>query len=259
MENRLTEVEKIYFRAMVIQKKMNSQPCTVEEDLRRALIKANSNKKYSAEIISQKLKKAKRLKRDCFSRYHKPCAWVPAHFGASCFTGSDRISQESLSELQVCFKKHKKVMSTELGNRIPNSSAAIWRVTDYKFIKGAIKEAKQLLMSVIAKKLCNLKSRESREKEIRKYLKKMSPTEVDFIEYKKGQTQGAAWHDDGYCVFGTVVIVLQDSIIGRLHIEGLDLPECFEPGDVAIIDPTKVHKVTTALRETDRVTATFVF
>ena len=59
-------------------------------------------------------------------------------------------------------------------------------------------------------------------------------------------------------MFGTIVIILQDTKVGRLHVDGLDLPEIMEPGDVIVIDPTCYHKVQSALRERDRRTATIV-
>ena len=104
-----------------------------------------------------------------------------------------------------------------------------------------------------------VKNRPEKLSAIKLFLEKMDPIEVDFIKYQHGKRQGAAWHDDAYAVFGTVIIVLKDSPVGRLHIEDVDVPECLQPGDVVVIDPIRVHQVASAIRADDRVTATIVF
>lgn len=86
----------------------------------------------------------------------------------------------------------------------------------------------------------------------------MEPQEIDFTSYKKRSNKGVGWHEDGSSIFGTIVIILQGTAVGRLHIEGVYLPESFYAGDIVVLDPTCFHKVQAAFREKDRVTATVV-
>jgi len=84
------------------------------------------------------------------------------------------------------------------------------------------------------------------------------PWEIDFIKYERLKLDGAVWHKDSYATFGTAIVFLQDTTVGRLHIKGVDLPEVFNTGDIIIVDPNTLHKVTKARRMQDRVVVTFV-
>ena len=59
-------------------------------------------------------------------------------------------------------------------------------------------------------------------------------------------------------MFGTVIVILKDTVVGRLHVDGLDIPENLEPGYVVVGDTSCLYQVTVALRSEDRVTVTVV-
>ena len=59
-------------------------------------------------------------------------------------------------------------------------------------------------------------------------------------------------------MFETVIIILNDTAVGRLHIEDFDIPENLQPGDKMVIDPTCMHQVTKAIRSEGRVTCTVI-
>lgn len=70
---------------------------------------------------------------------------------------------------------------------------------------------------------------------------KRVPSLVCYLRYTTGEEHGAPWHDDVDGVFGIAIVFLQDTPIGRLHIERVNLPELFYPGDVVFTDPRQRH------------------
>ena len=103
-----------------------------------------------------------------------------------------------------------------------------------------------------------LKNKNEKISLIKNFLEEMQPSEVNFIQYKHNRLEGVAWHDDGYSMFGTIIIILKDSDVGRLRIESTDIPENLQPRDVMVIDPTCIHQVERALRLSDRQTSAVV-
>lgn len=78
------------------------------------------------------------------------------------------------------------------------------------------------------------------------------PRLVSYIHYNAGETQGAPPHRDVDTVFATSIVYLQDTTVGRLQVNGHNLPEFFNAGDFLLIDPRKVHSVACAIRDTHR-------
>ncbi len=44
-------------------------------------------------------------------------------------------------------------------------------------------------------------------------------------------------------------MILQNAEVGRLHVEGMDVPEAVEPSDEIVIDPTYNRRVASSLRK----------
>ncbi len=57
---------------------------------------------------------------------------------------------------------------------------------------------------------------------IKNFLEEIQPSDVKFIEYKCNRLEDVAWHNEGYSMFGTIIIILKDSDVRRLHIERMD-------------------------------------
>ena len=76
----------------------------------------------------------------------------------------------------------------------------------------------------------------------------MDPLEIDLIGYKKGKLDGDSRHDDGCSMFGTIIIVINDTEVDSLHVEDTDIPESLRAVDVIIIDFTCIHQVAKAVR-----------
>ena len=255
----LSEIEKLYVRFKVIQLHMRNEKIFAEVQLKEAIEQANGAVYSEIPKFSFKLKSAKALQRNCLSRVHKQCPWIPAHFKAKILRNEKGLTKNSLRALKQGFIQCKSRYSKgDLGDRIPNSHANIWNVTHHESLDIVVAECKKILLDVM---LETSRVRNNAEKcdAIRFFLREMKPFEIDYIEYRKGKSAGAEWHEDSYCLFGTVVVVLQDSLIGRLHVQGLDIPEYLNPGDVVVVDSACLHQVTTARRDHNRVTATIVF
>ena len=60
------------------------------------------------------------------------------------------------------------------------------------------------------------------------------------------QPSGCRWR-----IFSCLLII-KDSLRGRLHIPGVDLPEQFDAGDLIFMDPRVFHLVTTWAPDEER-------
>ena len=100
-----------------------------------------------------------------------------------------------------------------------------------------------------------------KQNSLEKTLSKMSelPSDIQILNYKKGKKHGTIKHLDPYAVFGTAICILEDSKVGRLHIQSMDMPEKLIAGDIVFLDPSAVHFVEIVAREKDRTAVTFVF
>ncbi len=58
---------------------------------------------------------------------------------------------------------------------------------------------------------------------IERFLEKMNDTRVDFFKYQNGKRRGFGWHGDGWALFGTVIVIVNDSPVGMIHNEDLRL------------------------------------
>ena len=257
MGSALTEQEKLSIRETTIQHFMHQKGRFSESILRSAILKESHNGCISGSEMKAKLKSSLALKRNCLSRTHKRCAWVPSHFGVKLFLNENGLSRIALKELQTAWHRTKKIRGSNLGERIPNTSATIWKVHNYDGLQKVIKESKQKLHCAMLKS-ARVKHQKKKQNAIYSVLERHCPSEIDFIKYKPHKMQGTGWHEDGLAIFGTVLIVLQDSVIGRLHVQGIDIPENLQPGDVVVLDPIRVHRVQEALRSSERRVATIV-
>jgi len=110
-------------------------------------------------------------------------------------------------------------------------------------------------------KSSKIKNRPDKRNAIETVFKSMgeNPWDIQILEYERQKEHGTVWHLDAYSTFGTAICILKDSSVGRLHIEGIDVPEGLQAGDVILIDPNTRHKVQIAARNEERVVVTFVF
>lgn len=84
------------------------------------------------------------------------------------------------------------------------------------------------------------------------------PSHIDLIRYEKSRLQGTVWHTDCSLGFATVIVILENSNVGRLHIAWVDLPEELQAADIIVLDTTGLHNVSMCSRHQNRVVATFV-
>ena len=82
---------------------------------------------------------------NCFSRLHRPSAWIPSYFKARLFRGSDSLSKIAKRTLLRKFNKLKSLNASNLKDRIPGSQAKIWKITQYSGMNIVITECKKLL------------------------------------------------------------------------------------------------------------------
>lgn len=75
---------------------------------------------------------------------------------------------------------------------------------------------------------------------------------VDCIEYGKRKLHEAYLHEDTYAVHSTIICIVLDSVVGRLHIPEFDIPESLTAGGVVILDPNTIHEVSSSIRQRDR-------
>ena len=170
------------------------------------------------------------MQRNCLTRFHKPYASIPAHFSAFGLQNEKRLSEQPLEDLKFGVSRYRRFSEEqELGIHIPNSSANIWNVTHYKSLEIVISECKQTLH----KTMCSwnrVKKNPQKEQAVRSVMNEMKPFEIDFIEYESGKHKDTALHEDAFRLFGTVVLILQDSANGRLQVKGHGYPRIFSPG-----------------------------
>lgn len=93
---------------------------------------------------------------------------------------------------------------------------------------------------------------QGKKEAIEKYFENIKSTEINFIVYKKGKTQGTATLANGYSIFGTFLIILQDSDVGHLHVEGHDMPQKLQEGDCVLLDPSVLHRIEKIKRDENR-------
>jgi len=161
----------------------------------------------------------------------------------------------------IYFKTKAKNKSNNLGSSLPNSSAAIYNITKHsQEIQAIKKEVRSKLESILIQS-SKIKRNKNKKEAVQYTLNNMSnlPWDVDIIQYKRKMKHGTVWHYDAYSTFGTAIIFLNDSKQGRLHVEGIDIPEGLRPGDILFLDPNTRHKVEKAARDEDRVVVTLVF
>ena len=78
------------------------------------------------------------------------------------------------------------------------------------------------------------------------------PSLVTYLKYEAEEEQGAPRHHDVDSVFCTALLYVKYTIQGGLQVEGVELPEKFEPGDVVFMDPRQIHDVETCVRGEER-------
>ena len=75
------------------------------------------------------------------------------------------------------------------------------------------------------------------------------PSVGSCLKYKMSKVQGCIEDQDVDANFCTTILILQNTLTGRLQVKDNNLPESLEPGDVVFIDPTAIHWVTKTARE----------
>ena len=78
------------------------------------------------------------------------------------------------------------------------------------------------------------------------------PSLVSYLLYEVGKKCGLPNHQDVDATFFSALLMIQDTTRGRLHIDGMDLPEEFNAGDLIFMDPRVYHSVENYARETKR-------
>ena len=66
------------------------------------------------------------------------------------------------------------------------------------------------------------------------------------MKLKKNTVQLSIKVDSIFC---TALLYLKDITIGRLHVDNVDFPELFYPGEVVFMDPRQEHEVTKCIRK----------
>jgi len=261
MGQHLLEIEKICIRHAVCKVKYNEEKCIAKIHLRHALEQANGVPYHKILHYTEKERKAKTLQYNCFTKKGRKSCYVPVHFGAFILNGNHGLSSKSIRILQNVFTKKKKEKASNLNEFLPRSSASIYNIAEntnnIEHIKKEVRE-KFILLLISSPKIRNNKTKQEAINFAFKNINTI-PWAVHIIHYKPKVRHGCVWHTDSYSTFGTAIIFLKDSKSGRLHIEGIDLPEQMKAGDIVFVDPNTRHKVEKAAREEERVVATIVF
>ena len=140
MNSVLTEKEKLFIRATVIHVRMLGRRCSSKNDLLMALKEAKNHINSQTVDYNSKVSAAKLLKRNCFLRVHKPCAWVPCHFKSRLFLGQNDLSKKALNVLKKLYSRYKRKTASDRGDRILNSKAKIWMLSVHSPIHLVIDE-----------------------------------------------------------------------------------------------------------------------
>ncbi len=69
---------------------------------------------------------------------------------------------------------------------------------------------------------------------------------------------GQVNHKDMDVMFFSAILIMKDSLRGRLHITNIDLSEEFDKGDLILMDPSVFHSVTEYAREDKRKFVVFI-
>ena len=200
MTTKLTEREKLHIRAVTIQNRLQGIVCHRKPHLLQSL--TNAIAKTPTALLEQNLTSAKTLQRNCLSRTHRALAWVPSHFKARIFNTENGLNVRALNELKQCYTRSKKnYESQELGNRIPNSAAEIWRIDDFSRLSRVMLDCKRILLPAMLQNT-RVKNNPGSNVAITEFLNGTEPLEVNFISYKRGLRRVTGIHEDGFAILG---------------------------------------------------------
>jgi len=230
MGGELTEKERIFVRAVAMSRKRDGLQCHKNIHIHKAIIRASGKSIARSMYFETKKKKGKDLQENCLPREGRASFYVPSHFKATVLTGKDRLSRKNLQILESVFSQQ------------------------------TLSEIKGKLLDVLTG-ASSLKNNLDRQNAIKASMDEMKsiPSDIQFLKYNKGCLQGAGWHIDVYSVFATVIVILQDTELGGLEIEGVSIPQNLRAGDIVFLDPCVKHRVRMAIRDKNRVVVTFVF
>lgn len=85
------------------------------------------------------------------------------------------------------------------------------------------------------------------------------PLNISLVIYERGKLQGLAEHKDCFAAFGAFVIILRESEIGCLIVDGMSMPDDLGVGSVVFVTPKVLHHVPTTVRHQRRSVLTITF
>ena len=257
---KLTHIEKIHIRALVVKAKAEDRNADIMKHLhiREALLTANGGK---TSISERKLKIGKTLARNCFPRGRRSSFFVPVHFKTRLYTANESLSPSSIKVMQEVYRRRGDFPEIDLQEYLAGASGKTWRlpVQGYGMSTVVTEVRGKLLQTLLEADVCtrNIEKKEAVRSAFHSI--KGLPSIVTFVKYPADGIYGAPVHVDTDSIFGSVIVILKDTPIGRLHVRGFDMPEGIQSGSIVVLNPTTMHEVAFANRVSSRIVLTFNF
>lgn len=187
-------------------------------------------------------------------------SWIPVKFQLRLVT-SDLTVQESI-QLRFFSNKLDRSKNMVSGKKCisPDSPDSIVRFLSpphsSAILRTAEKKAKSVLRETMASAIGPGESEVLKEFD-RLCEKKVMPSVVSYVVYKKGKHHGMALHTDIYSAFGTVICVINETPEAKLKFE--DPIAEYGIRDFIVFDPMMEHWVEAGKRREDRKSLVFNF
>ena len=163
--------------------------------------------------------------------------------------------------LQEVHRRRRDFPEIDLQRYLAGASGRTWRlpVQGYGMSTVVTEVRRKLLQTLLEADVC---SRNTQKKEaVQSPFQSMRwlPSTETFVKYPAAGIHGALIHVDTDLIFGSVIVILKDTPIGRLHVRGFNMPKGIKSGSMIVLSPTTMHEVAFANRGSSRIVLTFNF
>ncbi len=187
----------------------------------------NGDKSMDTE---KKYDDARPTARNCFHNPSNPCFYTPYHFNVRIIKNafSKKVLKNLCDYLEYVEEYDE---STNISTTLQKSDSPLWFLNK---ADSALFDACEFVTSAYENSV---------DKD------EVLDTFQDFfllsyLTYKVGKNSWPVKHQNVEGVFSSAILIIKDSLRGRLHITNVDLPEEFDNGDLILMDPCVFYSVT---------------